>query len=184
MSARNLLLLLVIFMAQHQDMGVSSPIHSSCSRNCQWNEFKHLTQTLYTQALKIYNSTKSTDNVVLDNVPRIQCNDHCAPEHLISHKQTCLNRIFDILSYYKSALSTLSPSRENKDFTMVKKTISDILCLLQACDAKAINPETPKLVTEEFLRRHIGSPLLSVSILIARVFSPGDPANHIIHPKH
>ncbi|XP_056416048.1 interleukin-23 subunit alpha-like [Hyla sarda] len=184
MPSRILMLLVAIFMVQHLDMGVSSPLHRNHSKNCQWNELKHLTHKLYEQAQKIYDSMNSTDNTVLDDIPRIECNHRCGPRDLHSNPETCLERIAHILSYYKAALSHLTKSSQNEHFTNVRAAIADILTRLEACNYKATHLPAPKEVTEEFLRMKVGSPLLSVSILIARVFSLGNPADHIIHPMH
>ncbi|XP_014340164.1 uncharacterized protein LOC106702426 [Latimeria chalumnae] len=115
-------------------------------------------------------------NQQLHAVPRIIEGDRCSPHHLTNNKTSCLIKIVKCLQYYDEFLKLNTDS----DSSTVRELIIELKGLIEA----GLNIKQDGFVCclplwqREHHRPTIVEKIKSFSALVARVFTPGDPAMH------
>ncbi|XP_058867362.1 interleukin-23 subunit alpha-like [Acipenser ruthenus] len=136
----------------------------------------------------VFSSLEVVNAHIQDCVPRIEASDRCDPAGLRSEEQPCLLKISRVLHYYSHLFGENSVFNES-DFDDLARTLSQLLRQIKSHYGHAsenghgVAVEDWSCITvkdwqRQYLQRHYMERLKSFSIIVARVFTPGNPSKH------
>ncbi|MGH0150102.1 UNVERIFIED_CONTAM: hypothetical protein FKN15_016390 [Acipenser sinensis] len=135
-----------------------------------------------------FSSLEVVNAHIQDCVPRIEASDRCDPAGLRSEEQPCLLKISRVLHYYSHLFGENSVFNES-DFNDLARTLSQLMRQIKSHYGHAsenghgVAVEDWSCITVQVwerpcLQRHYMERLKSFSIIVARVFTPGNPSEH------
>ncbi|MBN3281880.1 IL23A protein, partial [Polyodon spathula] len=128
-----------------------------------------------------FSSEEEVNAPIKECIPRIEAHDRCDPAGLRSQEQPCLLKIYQILHYYRNLFGENSVFKGD-EFHDLARTLSQLLQQLKGHGVAVENLSSDCIPAEDwkrwFLQRHYMERLKSFSIIVARVFTPGNPSKH------
>ncbi|XP_069089245.1 interleukin-23 subunit alpha [Pleurodeles waltl] len=151
-----------------------------------WDDCQKESGHLYQRALDLYNATRTFRTFSAGStleIPRVSCDHQCDPQSLREDPRICLLQVHQVLHWYHSAfhVTNVFSSFEALLIDGIQHSLRKLEVSLGAATKQQIEaldmPPVQSWGKKKFAH-DVAQNLLSFSSLIARIFHPGNPANH------
>uniref|UniRef100_A0A3P8ZF41 Uncharacterized protein n=1 Tax=Esox lucius TaxID=8010 RepID=A0A3P8ZF41_ESOLU len=165
--------------------GFSAPVNQTAG--ISWNKIKEGSLKLNNLAKRLlieeFSHLKTVERDVKMPTVVVEARDKCDPTNLRLDSMPCFRKMVSALKNYRTVFGTISQFKKNckKVGKTVNKVVKELLI-----DMKDSSPDSDENWStvhsweEPGLCHDSIEKLFSFSILMARVFAPGDPAKHNI----
>ncbi|XP_078506435.1 interleukin-23 subunit alpha [Lissotriton helveticus] len=181
-----LLLATLLYTLSQCEQNIGATAHPLENPKANWSECQKESGNLYLGALDLYNATRTFHSFSADftmEIPRVSCHHHCDPRTLRKDPDICLRQVHHVLHWYHNAfqLENVFSSFEARLIHGIKHSLHRLEVSLGAATKQKIEAlDIPPVQNWEisYFAQHVAQNLLTFSSLVARIFHPGNPANH------
>lgn len=181
-----LVLVTLLYTLSQCEQNIGATADPIKNRKPNWGECQKESGNLYLSALDLYNATRTSRSFSADftmEIPRVSCDHHCDPRTLREDPHNCLLQVHQVLHWYHNAfqLENVFSNFEARLIGGIKHSLHRLEVSLGAATKQKIEAlDIPPVQNWEisYFAQHVAQNLLNFSSLVARIFHPGNPANH------